>query len=337
MTLLAHIADRVGNRPLMILPQKLAIIASVLDGRIGIESAGLVAKVGAMPAATRSSPGPKHSQYFTRRGRGVAVIPVIGSLVNRGSFIDTMSGLTSYEWLRTAINAAIADDDVSSVVFDFDSAGGEAIGAFEVAEFVRQAAKIKPIGSSISGLCCSAAFLIASATSRIMISTSSMAGSIGVVFCHFDRSKQVEKAGVQPTFVFAGARKIDANPFQELSEDVRDDIQREIDFYYALFVETVAAGRTNLSPDDIRATEARTYIGAEAVRVGLADAVGSLADLVGEFSSLDTKVRNQKLGKYEMTERLYGSASAIHQRVQDAHLAGVRAGMAAALSGRTAS
>ena len=40
MTKLAHIADRVLNRPLMILPDKLSLIASVLDGRIGIDAKG---------------------------------------------------------------------------------------------------------------------------------------------------------------------------------------------------------------------------------------------------------------------------------------------------------
>jgi len=37
MTYCAHIADQVLNRPLMILPDKLSLIASVLDGRIGID------------------------------------------------------------------------------------------------------------------------------------------------------------------------------------------------------------------------------------------------------------------------------------------------------------
>ncbi len=37
MTYCAHIADRVLSRPLMILPDKLSLIASVLDGRIGID------------------------------------------------------------------------------------------------------------------------------------------------------------------------------------------------------------------------------------------------------------------------------------------------------------
>ena len=38
MTVLAHIADRVLNRPLLITPDKAQVILSVLSGRIGISS-----------------------------------------------------------------------------------------------------------------------------------------------------------------------------------------------------------------------------------------------------------------------------------------------------------
>ena len=38
---LAHIAELVINQPLMILPEKLAVIASVLEGRINIDASEL--------------------------------------------------------------------------------------------------------------------------------------------------------------------------------------------------------------------------------------------------------------------------------------------------------
>ena len=38
--MLIHIADRVLNRPLLILPDKLALIASILEGRIAGASVG---------------------------------------------------------------------------------------------------------------------------------------------------------------------------------------------------------------------------------------------------------------------------------------------------------
>ena len=55
-------------------------------------------------------------------------------------------------------------------------------------------------------------------------------------------------------------------------------ISRASNQFYALFVASVAAGRPRLTEDAIRATEARTFLGEEAVKLGLADAIGSLEE-----------------------------------------------------------
>jgi len=77
---------------------------------------------------------------------------------------------------------------------------------------------------------------------------------------------------------------------------VRDDLQAEVDNFYSLFVKTVAAGRKGLSPAAIRDTQARTFIGKDAIDRGLADQLGSfesaLADItrgLGRATSIPTK------------------------------------------------
>jgi signal peptide peptidase SppA len=325
--ILINVADKVLNRALMVHPDKLAIIASVLDGRIGIDASGLTAA--ALPSTRTASKG--DNPYFSRRGDGVAVIPIVGSLVNRSGGFDAVSGLCSYEHIRRSLNAAANDEDVSTIALDIDSAGGEAVGAFEIADHVRAVAKLKPVITSVTGLCCSAAYAIGSASSRITVSQSSIVGSIGVVMLHLDRSRRLDQEGLVPTMIFAGKHKVDGNPLQPLSEEVREDLQIEIDHFYKLFVDTVSIGRPRLTPDHIRATEARTYIGGIADTVGLADAVGTLADVVSELSELDRKVRSKPFDKYQMAQRLHGEGHAVHLRVKDAHAAGVRAGMSSAL------
>jgi hypothetical protein len=100
MTTLFHIADRVLNRPIIILPDKLTLIASVLDGRIGIDASSLgdieaeyLKK--AAPGASRfvgnyepidpKNPAAGRKPYRTTP-EGVAVIGVVGSLVNYGGW-----------------------------------------------------------------------------------------------------------------------------------------------------------------------------------------------------------------------------------------------------------
>ncbi|MCK1493468.1 S49 family peptidase [Bradyrhizobium sp. 180] len=299
MNALYHIADRVLNRPLMIHPDKLSLIASILDGRIGIDASSLVAdEVGrhkkAAPAASqfvgqydfidRKNPAAGRKPYRTTAD-GIALISVLGSLVNRGAWIGAYSGLQSYEGLKFQISAAARDNDVRSIILDMDTPGGEAVGAFEVADVVREAAQTKEVVAIINGMAASAGYAIASGATRIITTSSGISGSIGVVMLHADYSKRLEKEGVKPTLIHAGARKVDGNPYTPLSTEVKGELQAEIDRFHDLFVASVAKGRPGMSEDAIRATEARTYIGADAVAVGLADAVGSFESVLAELTA----------------------------------------------------
>src|ERR1700741_1318678 len=95
--MLIHIADRVINRPLMILPEKLALIASVLEGRIGIDATELKELAQNGPDASRfsgsyvSEDGQRLKHY--RVENCAAMIPVLGSLVNRGAWLGARSGM----------------------------------------------------------------------------------------------------------------------------------------------------------------------------------------------------------------------------------------------------
>jgi ClpP class serine protease len=139
----------------MILPDKLSLIASVLDGRIGIDASSFddieAAYLKQAPDASRfvgqaelSDPNdPKSRKPYRTTDKGVAIIPVMGSLVNRGAWIGTFSGMSSYEGFRHAIGKAAADKSVTSILLDIDSPGGEAVGAFEAGDAVREAAGLK--------------------------------------------------------------------------------------------------------------------------------------------------------------------------------------------------
>jgi signal peptide peptidase SppA len=221
---------------------------------------------------------------YRTTAEGVAIIGVVGSLVNRGGWIGAYSGMTSYEGLKHQLAAAARDASVSSILLDMDSPGGEAVGAFEAADAVRAAA-LKEVVAVVNGMAASAAYAIASAATRIVTTSSGISGSIGVVMLHADYSKRLESEGIKPTMIFAGARKVDGNPYEKLTAEVKGELSAEINRFYDLFVSGVAVGRSGMSDEAIRATEARTYIGADAVAIGLADAVGSFESALAELTA----------------------------------------------------
>ena len=308
MTILLRIAERALNRPLLIHPDKVPLILAVLQGRIPLGDvsgwkADAEARIAEMPEDARAvmfGPAPNASRFvgspveedsggrrqlpYKRTPEGVAVIPVIGTLVNRGAWLGSNSGETSYEGLKYQVAAAVADPKATSILLDIESPGGEAVGAFEMAAAIRDASTKKPVVAVVNGMAASAAYAIASGASKIITTDTGVAGSIGVVMLHADFSRQLDKQGITPTLLFAGAHKVDGNPFEPLPDGVRADLQREINQFYDMFVQTVADGRQNMSAAAIRGTEARVYIGAEAVNIGLADQVGTFESALADLS-----------------------------------------------------
>jgi len=285
---LARIADAALNRPLMITPDKAAVIMSVLAGRIRIDAAGLAPEASRFvgDGVERDANGkPIAWLPYRRTPDGVGVITVAGSLVNRGAWIGANSGLVSYEGIKHQLGVAAADPKVRSIILDMSSPGGEAIGALETADAVRAVAAIKPVVAVVNGMAASAGYAIASGATEIVTTPTGVAGSIGVIMVHADYSEALADEGIKPTIIFAGAHKADGNSMQPLPDSVRADLQAEIDAFYQQFLSTVALGRgERLSAEMARKTEARVFIGAAAVEAGLADRVGSFESVLAELS-----------------------------------------------------
>jgi capsid assembly protease len=112
-----------------------------------------------------------------------------------------------------------------------------------------------------------------------------VSGSIGVVMMHADYSRSLDAEGITPTLIFAGDHKVDGNPLEPLSDEVKASLQAEVDSFYGLFVDQVAQGRSKMSAAAVRATQARTFIGQAAVDAGLADAVGTFDSVLAELSA----------------------------------------------------
>lgn len=285
-TTLANIADRVLNRPLLLHPDKAELILQALDGRIGAEPLGQLS-----PEASRFVGGkarPDGGEFGLRKDGGVAIISIVGSLVNRGAWIGADSGLVSYEGIASQLAEAEADPDVRSVLLDIDSGGGEATGMSALASRITALDAVKPVVAFVNDVACSAAYGIASAAREIVVSPTSIVGSIGVLLVHMDYSKQLEAKGIKPTLIHAGANKVDGNPFEPLPVAVRDDMQTMVATFYDSFVDLVERGRAGaLTSEQIRATEARTYIGAEAIAIGLADRIASLDEVLAAMQQFN--------------------------------------------------
>lgn len=268
---LPHLASRLYGTPLLLARAKLDVILSVLGERVNWPDSDL-----AVPSIQKrpSIDAPV----------GIAVIPVVGSLVRRTVGLDPASGFTSYAEIAGMVDAALADASVEGIVLDIDSPGGEAGGVFELGERIRAADAIKPVWAVSADSAFSAAYAIGCSASRLMVSRTGGVGSIGVIAMHVDQTARDAQQGYRYTPITAGDHKNDFSPHEKLGPEAHARLQAEVDRLYSMFVDHVAAMR-RLDADAVRATEAGIYFGMDAVTAGLADAVGSLDAVLAEFSS----------------------------------------------------
>ena len=266
------LAQRVLNTPLMITAPKAELIMAAIGDRLGItrlaRADGTVIEM--------VSPGldgdPEPERIYDMSPEGVAIIPVRGTLVQRGG-LHPYSGMTGYDGIRAKALAA-AEDGARAIAMDIDSPGGEVAGVFDLADVIHELGKSLPTWAILNENACSAAYLLASACRHVTVPRTGNAGSIGVIAILFDLSRMLDTAGVTVNVIQHGKRKADGLEYQALPKEGLDRFQADIDTIGELFETTVARYR-GLDAAKISGLEAATFLGADAVRLGLADQVAA--------------------------------------------------------------
>lgn len=285
---LAHIADKVLNQPLLLTDTKAAIIVNILAERMGIEDIEDSEAGSIEPQASRFVGSPRMGPNGTSAGYSikdnVAIIPIIGTMVNRGAWIGASSGLVSYEGVGASIDLALADDLVTGVVLDLNTPGGEAGGAFELAKKIKSASKQKPVIAYVNSMAASAGYAMAAGADQIVTGEGGSIGSIGVVMVHSDHTKRIEAAGIKTTVFRSKELKAIGGPHEKLTESASVELNRRISDLHNIFVSTVVSLRPEkLTVEAVENTKARVLLGQAAVDAGLADHIGDL-DLAIELA-----------------------------------------------------
>jgi len=196
---------------------------------------------------------------------GVAHIPVVGPIFRRANLFTEISGATSIEVLATDLQMAVENPAISQIVLEFDSPGGQATGIAEMADMVRSSPK--PVTAYVDGMAASAAYWIAAAAHRLVLSSTALVGSIGVV-----ASYRPETDG--PIKVISSQ-----SPLKQAAPDTeagRAEAQRIVDELAAVFIHDVATYR-GTDPETVMAEfgQGGVLVGASAVAAGMADAIGT--------------------------------------------------------------
>lgn len=263
-----NVVRYVRERPWAILPGALEAIVEILAmHELGERSEE---EIRAALEAARPAREPA-----AQRVGSLAVVPIYGAIFPRASLFSDLSGGTSLEALRSDLDELTRDESVRAIVLDVNSPGGSTELLHETAGEIRKMRERKPIVAVGNTMAASAAYHLASQASEFFITPSGMAGSVGVYATHQDLSAMQEKAGIKTTFIQAGRRKTEGNPFEPLSKEAEEQIQSLVDEHARLMVGDIAAGRRVPEADvsGERFGEGRMFHAAEATRRGMADGV----------------------------------------------------------------
>jgi signal peptide peptidase SppA len=271
-----RLAARLYNVALLIEPGKAEVIEAVFrayaEGR-----AETLPPYEAKPAGQPPVPMERTDNGYSLTAGGVAVLPVHGTLVQRGDSLDAMSGLTGYNVISRRLQAALADPKVKGILLEFDSPGGEVAGVFELAGQIQAATK--PVWAHANEMMFSAAYALGVGASDITMAQTAMVGSVGVIMLHVDQSQADAKKGFVYTPIYAGARKVDYSSHAPLSDQARATAQEQVDRLYQIFVDHVASARA-IDPAIVKATEAGLLTPGQALDNGMADGQASLTETI---------------------------------------------------------
>jgi signal peptide peptidase SppA len=240
----------------------------------------------------------REDRRMARGSRGavvgtIAVIPIIGTLTQRGDEIDSAFTRSTDE-IAAEVTAAAAEPKVNAIVLELDSPGGEVFGVPEAWQAIREARKLKPVVAAVNSVAASAGYYMASAADEIVVTPSGEVGSIGVYMLHIDASKYLEELGEKWSFVSAGKYKVEGNPTEPLGDEARGAYQAVVDRYFGMFTRDVARGRRR-AEKTVRDGfgQGRMVGAADAVEQGMADQVGTLDAAIRRAAQLGRERREQ--------------------------------------------
>ncbi|MGZ8866724.1 MAG: signal peptide peptidase SppA [Thermoanaerobaculia bacterium] len=227
-------------------------------------------------AASRGSSG-----TFSLSTHRVAVVPIEGPIVDARETVDKLE-----EYAESST--------VKAIVVRINSPGGAIAPSQEIySQILRIREETdKPVVASFDSIAASGGFYIASACDEIVANPGSITGSIGVILQWLEFEDLIKWAKMRPETITSGALKSAGSPFQKLSDEERQYLQRVVNQLHQQFVKAVADGRKGkISEADVaKLADGRVFTGEEALALKLVDRLGTLHDAVrvaGELAGIE--------------------------------------------------
>lgn len=217
--------------------------------------------------------------------------PVIGVI----HLNDAIYSYTAQEMI-TQIQYAMNHSEVRAVVLAFESPGGTVVDTEAVYFELTKLREKKPVVTAVNGMAASGAYYLSVNTDYIYAKPTSLVGNIGVI-------------GYLPPAPFIIEDVISTGPYK-LWGAPRDSDMRQIEMVKQGFFEAVNLGREGrLNAGSEVIFTGQIWAGTEAVRLGIADEIGTETDAIEKAASLAKVANYETVDLYDLSGLAAASVS----------------------------
>ena len=215
--------------------------------------------------------------------------PIVSVVRMEGVIASGRAGFRSsqmnMETLSDPLDRAFKVPDVKAVVLLINSPGGSPVQSSLIAKRVRTLSDEKgvPVFAFAEDVAASGGYWLACSADEIYADTSSIIGSIGVIFTGFGFQEFIKRYGIERRVYTAGDHKGSLDPFLTENTDDIERLKKAQAGIHESFKELVRSrrfGKIDASEEKLFTGE--FWTGAQALELGLIDGIGDLRSVMRE-------------------------------------------------------
>ena len=249
---------------------------------------------------------------FFKKKKIVAHIKLNGVIGNVGRFKQGLD----FSGQEEIIEKAFSLKKAKAVAITINSPGGSPVQSHLIYSFIREQAKKNKMKVFVfaEDVAASGGYLIACAGDEIYANSSSIIGSIGVIYSSFGFTELIKKIGVERRVHTAGKNKSSLDPFQD---EKKEDIERlkniQLDLHKD-FIDVVEESRgSKLKKDQLELFSGEFWSGNKAKELGLVDGIGNANQILKEKFGEDVVIKKFEKSKGWLSKKLSSSTNQMDQ------------------------
>ena len=249
---------------------------------------------------------------FFKKKKIIPHIKLIGIIGNTGRFKQGID----FSGQEEIIEKAFSLKKSLCVAITINSPGGSPVQSHMIYNIIRHQAKKnkKKVIVFAEDVAASGGYLVACAGDEIYANSSSIIGSIGVIYSSFGFTELIKKVGIERRVHTAGKNKSTLDPFlEEKNEDIERLKKIQLDIHKD-FIDVVQKSRgPKLQKKDIELFSGEFWSGHKAKELGLIDGLGDSNTILKEKYGDDIVIKKFEKSKSWLSKKLSSSNDQLDQ------------------------